>query len=525
MVEEEVGDDSKTRLLLRVDQPVVGVKVVAFNYLRKKGDGKTKAVIPSDNHHNRTKRFKWYRSRVKHTCASDDCINGPIKDSPAKIQNVFTSKRYCTPTCFEHGWEEDVPVKRTVDDEGHPLTFIFDDADEWLMIGDEKSYIPTEADVGHVLRVDCSILSTKRDVIANESIITKVVVSIPRVPLARQLHPNRNASVKSEECGLRVVSYNILAEMYATHQLYPSCPMWCLQWNVRRMVLLEEILSYNADVICLQEVQERVFKEYFSVEFGKHGYSGVYKGKTRALNVSEGCCVFLRDNRFRVIEQHDIEFNTFALSLAESGVFDQDTIDSLLKRVLRDNIAQLLLIETTTPQHGHNDLFCVANTHIFWDPEYSDVKLWQTQLLVQELERFLTIQGHNYGVGTKLPLVVCGDFNSEPDTPVVNFLKGEHITIDFDPCGILRVMMPVRNTLNIDNAYSILNAEPQYTNYTDNYKGVLDYIFISTQSIKVTSCLLVPSEYRLRGIRDTTIPNMSFPSDHIALCIDIVIHF
>ncbi len=31
---------------------------------------------------------------------------------------------------------------------------------------------------------------------------------------------------------------------------------------------------------------------------------------------------------------------------------------------------------------------CVANTHLFWDPEYADVKLWQTFMLVKELEKF-----------------------------------------------------------------------------------------------------------------------------------------
>ena len=32
--------------------------------------------------------------------------------------------------------------------------------------------------------------------------------------------------------------------------------------------------------------------------------------------------------------------------------------------------------------------FCVANTHLFWDPDYADVKLWQTYMLVHELEKF-----------------------------------------------------------------------------------------------------------------------------------------
>lgn len=52
--------------------------------------------------------------------------------------------------------------------------------------------------------------------------------------------------------GFRVLSYNVLAEIYATRQMYPYCPMWALNWSFRKQLLQRELQLYNADILCLQ---------------------------------------------------------------------------------------------------------------------------------------------------------------------------------------------------------------------------------------------------------------------------------
>jgi mRNA deadenylase 3'-5' endonuclease subunit Ccr4 len=77
---------------------------------------------------------------------------------------------------------------------------------------------------------------------------------------------------------------------------------------------------------------------------------------------------------------------------------------------------------------------CIANTHIFWDPEYADVKLWQSWVLAQELEKLV--------INRNLPLVLCGDFNSMTDSAVYEFLSSSrlnthHRVFNNDPCQLL----------------------------------------------------------------------------------------
>lgn len=49
-----------------------------------------------------------------------------------------------------------------------------------------------------------------------------------------------------------LLTYNILAEKYATSQMYGYVPSWALVWEYRKQMILHEILSYDADIICLQ---------------------------------------------------------------------------------------------------------------------------------------------------------------------------------------------------------------------------------------------------------------------------------
>jgi len=72
-------------------------------------------------------------------------------------------------------------------------------------------------------------------------------------------------------------------------------------------------------------------------------------------------------------------------------------------------------------------LLLVATCHIHWDPDYSDVKLIQTMMLMNELKNIVEEVTMLSDAGAcsdsddcrcccDVPLILCGDFNSLPDS-------------------------------------------------------------------------------------------------------------
>ena len=68
---------------------------------------------------------------------------------------------------------------------------------------------------------------------------------------------------------------------------------------------------------------------------------------------------------------------------------------------------------------------CVATCHIHWDPEFCDVKLIQSMMLCDQLRRLIdeasaaqniTLQPRVNNSSPKVQLLMCGDFNSLPDS-------------------------------------------------------------------------------------------------------------
>lgn len=68
----------------------------------------------------------------------------------------------------------------------------------------------------------------------------------------------------------------------------------------------------------------------------------------------------------------------------------------------------------------------VCTAHIHWDPEFCDVKLVQTMMLMHELRLIADefnppgISSKNIQPNDKVHLLLCGDFNSLPESGMHN---------------------------------------------------------------------------------------------------------
>jgi mRNA deadenylase 3'-5' endonuclease subunit Ccr4 len=70
---------------------------------------------------------------------------------------------------------------------------------------------------------------------------------------------------------MKVISYNILCPSYAKEWTYPYCDYKALEWQNRKKYILQELLSYDSQIICLQEVEDYSYftKSLKNYESGK----------------------------------------------------------------------------------------------------------------------------------------------------------------------------------------------------------------------------------------------------------------
>lgn len=135
----------------------------------------------------------------------------------------------------------------------------------WQEVGQGKSYTPTADDIGHVLKLECTVVNASNGlgVTLASTVLTSQVIPAPS-PTPRRLFSlhsadgfpaAQNLEGRSVAPGtFTVLSYNVLADLYARSDIYSYCPPWALSWAYRRQNLLREVVGYQADILCLQEV-------------------------------------------------------------------------------------------------------------------------------------------------------------------------------------------------------------------------------------------------------------------------------
>lgn len=462
------------QLRLRVDPPVCNVEMHPHTYF----DGDESSF---------TLQFTWFRSSRRRVCSRKGCLNlyshNSAGQQPVQCLSCLAAQCpvdeacYCSVECFKGSWAVH-SLNHNKPMQGRPSTDKQDmvlrqmqagaqsneEADSWIMCCQNKVYVPPETDVGRVLLLQVTAVGSEGQLSVSHEMAA--VLPGPVLPPIREFVASNSLKLSPDFVAnrqpFRLMTYNILAEIYATQQVYPYCPMWCLNWNYRRQLIMREIRHANADVLCLQEVQQDSWTDFWLPTMSSLGYHGFFKAKTREAMGSQGkidgCGFFYRESRFELVERHDVEFNTIALSMAQDP--------NLVRRLMKDNVAQVVVlrIKGLESKRGKEEDNCIAvcNTHIFSNPKFADIKLWQTFVLLKELEKLI--------YSRNLPILLCGDFNSDPDSAVYKLLSRQRIpqsSVD-DPAHILpEDMAQLTHSLPLHSAYlQVLGREPDYTNYT-----------------------------------------------------------
>lgn len=134
-----------------------------------------------------------------------------------------------------------------------------------------------------------------------ETIAKCIVEAGPGFDAFKDKHAFTSTRLPSDGKQFRVISYNILADFYADSDfsrsdLFPYCPPYALAIDYRKQLFLREIRCYNADIICLQEVDLKIFDIDLTVMLGMDGLDGLYQKKGDTL---EGLATFYHRKKFR----------------------------------------------------------------------------------------------------------------------------------------------------------------------------------------------------------------------------------
>ena len=209
-----------------------------------------------------------------------------------------------------------------------------------------------------------------------------------------------------------------------------------------------------------------------------------------------------------------MEYNQKALQRPD---FKQ-TVDIYNRVMNKDNVAALVILQD---KNTHQRML-VANTHIHWVPSDADVKLVQVGVLMDEIQKLATkhlapmkgMTGPTYSSVAQLPTVICGDFNSVPDSGVYEFFSKGAIQQDHDDFGDhsygTYTTEGLSHPLSLKSSYSHMGELP-FTNYTPGFKGVLDYAWYTTNTLDVISLLgPIDTDYLSKVVG---LPNAHFPSE------------
>lgn len=223
-----------------------------------------------------------------------------------------------------------------------------------------------------------------------------------------------------------------------------------------------------------------------------------------------------------------------------------DGSDNMLNRVMpKDNIglAALLKVKDSAWEGSvgvdhlsHTQHILVCTAHIHWDPEFCDVKLIQTMMLGNELKTILdetnnSLRGHQKYDPNNVQLLLCGDFNSLPDSGVIEFLSAGRVSMDhpdFKELGYKTCLQRLLGTDAINeftHAFKLASAYSAdimpYTNFTFDFKGIIDYIFYTKTGMIPLGLLGPVSSEWLTDNKIVGCPHPHIPSDHFPLLVEL----
>jgi len=468
-----------------------------------------------------------------------------------------------------------------------------DDAEE-LVLQNSHSFVPEANHIGKSLSV---ILRPVREEEQNQRYgrseaykFQNTIEKLPDMPIVSPVRDTfLNGKIRNGDDSnsplLRVCTYNILADLYVSRKgttdgetTYPHVLYEHVEKTRRIPMIVAELLSYHADIICLQEVDGSVYDNYLQPIMMVSGYDGYYSNK--ASEQREGCAIFWSTEAFEADET--LSFNVKNLfEPAIDGIFEREwnsmrNIRELMesnkeiKKVATEKlgqVAQIARLKLKNPRQGQPKAVLVANTHLFWHPMADHIRAMQAFAVVKKIEEIRRGQYVGEKDTSPDPFLLCGDLNSDPLSGVCKLLTTRSIASDHHDCwnylheykwdvddsdvesmvesgttaeerrsshknrqetSTASVKTPPPSIALPDSFPRIVSGcqpNPPFTNFTPQYIDTLDYVLASQPSEKEKFGFSPMRSAPMPSVEDVkkfvSMPNEFMPSDHVSIVCDL----
>ncbi|CAH6718586.1 RNA exonuclease Ngl2p [[Candida] jaroonii] len=220
-----------------------------------------------------------------------------------------------------------------------------------------------------------------------------------------------NVETTQGKVSLKIMTYNVLAQALIRRKLFPTSGN-ALKWATRSQVLLNEMKHYDADIMCLQELDFIQYKSYWKSELLKLGYESNY---FRNPVKNHGVCIFYKQSKLIFKHQSFIDY-------------DREESGDIPARTITQNIGLLACFDfhpkfIEDAQISRNGLI-IGTTHLFWHPFGTYERTRQTYLILKKTKDFLNTMNSLSGNDLGWYTIFAGDFNSQPfDSPYLSIVS------------------------------------------------------------------------------------------------------
>jgi endonuclease/exonuclease/phosphatase family metal-dependent hydrolase len=235
-------------------------------------------------------------------------------------------------------------------------------------------------------------------------------------------------------------------------------------WENRKELIVDQIREYKPDIIVTQEGQIHQL-QYLDSIFGHLTFFGI--GRKDGNAKDEYCAIFYDTSKF-VVEYE----STFWLSETP------DTV-SIGWNAMFERICTYALFTSK----ANNKQFMIFNTHF---DHFGLVARQQSAVLVHQ--KIEAINTENY------PLILAGDFNSEPESDAITFLSNHYFDSKLTDSSLL-------NSTN--GTFNGFDTSKQATRR-------IDYIFTNRRNVFVRKYNVISKLY-----------DGKFASDHFPVVVEI----